>query len=49
MLVEVRPDGAVSWELLLRWTNKYTTRYRAYPLSSLAGETAVEPTPLSTP
>ena len=49
VLVEVRPDGAVSWELLLRWTNKYTTRYRAYPLSSLAGETAVEPTPLSTP
>src|SRR5262249_32998710 len=29
LLVETRPDGTEAWELQLRWTNRFTTRYRA--------------------
>lgn len=42
--VEARPDGTAQWQHWLEWQGERTTRYRTYPLESLAGEVPVTPT-----
>jgi hypothetical protein len=46
LLVEIQPDGAVIWEQTMRWRGLRSVRQRAYPLESLAGEQATQPTAL---
>lgn len=41
ILVETTPDGSLAWELELRVAGQRTTRYRVYPLDSLAGEAPI--------
>ena len=47
MLVEARPDGTPAWTLALKNRGLRPTRYRAHPLTSIAGEMPVEPTKLT--
>ena len=47
LLVEARPDGTAAWEQRQRWIGLRFARYRAYPLTTLAGELPTEPTPIS--
>jgi hypothetical protein len=42
VLVEARPDGTAAWVVSMKSKRSRTTRYRAYPLESLAGELPVE-------
>jgi hypothetical protein len=45
LAIETRPDGSVAWEQAMKFRGVRAVRYRGYPWTSLAGETAVEPTP----
>lgn len=45
VMVETRPDGTLVWEQTMRWRGLRAVRQRAYPLTSLGGELAVQPTP----
>jgi hypothetical protein len=47
LTVEAGPDGAALWQHGLAWPGMLTSRNRAYPADSIAGETRVEPTPLA--
>lgn len=44
LLAEARPDGTAAWEQFLTLEGARASRYRAYPLASLAGEELVQPT-----
>ena len=44
LLVEAKADGTPMWRQLMRFRGNRTSRYRAYPLASLAGEVSVQPT-----
>jgi hypothetical protein len=44
VLSEVRPDGTVAAEVAMAERSRRTTRYRAYPYWTIAGEQQVEPT-----
>lgn len=41
VVVEATPDGDATWQLDVRIAGRRASSYRAYPLSSLAGETSV--------
>jgi hypothetical protein len=43
VLVEARPDASIAWDLTLRLDGQRLSRYRAYPLTTIGGEVAVEP------
>jgi hypothetical protein len=46
VLMEFAPDGSTVLNQQLWLGGKRTLRYRAYPVDSIGGEQAVEPTPL---
>ena len=46
VLVEAKLDGTAAWQQDLKWAGLRASRYRVYPLTTLAGEQSVEPTAL---
>ena len=47
VLAEARPDGTAAWTLVMKIRGQRLLRYRAHPLTSIAGEMPVEPTKLA--